>query len=471
MEPESAERSKMPQKGKISIHMNLLIIDEDLSIYDMIKNSSLPQNYIIYFSRAYKDIYSFIEYNNIHVIITDLDGNKKQGLSLLKKLKQLDPLVEVIFTGKALSTEEVMALINQGATDYLAKPLRLNTVQQTLKKIFEKKILRRETLLLEKRLEKKYFFQLMIGKSPYMLEIFSLVENISKYFTSVLVTGETGTGKEMVARAIHNLSPFKDKQLVICDCVSIPENLFESELFGYLKGAFTGADKDKMGLFEKAHGGTIFLDEIGEIPHSIQAKLLRVLENHQFKPLGSNENKTVDVRVVAATSRNLRESIKNGTFREDLFHRLNKVEIYIPPLKKRPEDIPLLVRHFLNRYNKKFSKRIKGVSRQVQKLFLKYEWPGNVRELENVLESAAMLGKKEFIDMSDLPKYLQDSFPSAEKIPFIKREQLTSLKDLEKEYILYTLKITNHNLRKSANIMNISRTTLYNKLKKYKIKR
>jgi len=461
----------MPQQAKMSLHMNLLIIDEDLSLYDLIKGSSLPKNYVIYFSRAYKDIYSFIEYNNIHVVITDLDGNKKQGLSLLKKLKLLDPLVEVIFIGKSLPSEEVVGLINQGATDYLTKPLRLNIVHQTLKKIFEKRVLRRETFLLEKRLEKKYFFQSMIGKSPYMLEIFSLIENISKYFSSVLITGETGTGKEMVARAIHDLSPITDKDLVICDCVSIPENLFESELFGYVKGAFTGADKDKLGLFDKAHGATIFLDEIGEIPLSIQAKLLRVLEHHQFKPLGSNENRTVDVQVIAATSRNLRECIKNGTFREDLLHRLNKVEIYIPPLRKRPEDIPLLVRHFLNHYNKQFSKKIKGVSRQVQKLFLKYEWPGNVRELENVMESAAMLCKKEFIGISDLPKYFQESFPSPDKIPFIKKEQLTTLKDLEKDYISYILKLTNNNLRKSAKIMNISRTTIYNKLKKYKINR
>lgn len=471
MPTESAKRTKMPQQAKMSLHMNLLIIDEDLSLYDMIKGSSLPKNYVIYFSRAYKDIYSFIEYNNIHVVITDLDGNKKQGLSLLKKLKLLDPLVEVIFIGKSLPSEEVVGLINQGAIDYLIKPLRLNMIHQTLKKIFEKRVLRRETFLLEKRLEKKYFFQSMIGKSPYMLEIFSLIENISKYFSSVLITGETGTGKEMVARAIHDLSPITDKDLVICDCVSIPENLFESELFGYFKGAFTGADKDKLGLFDKAHGATIFLDEIGEIPLSIQAKLLRVLEHHQFKPLGSNENRTVDVQVIAATSRNLRECIKNGTFREDLLHRLNKVEIYIPPLRKRPEDIPLLVRHFLNHYNKQFSKKIKGVSRQVQKLFLKYEWPGNVRELENVMESASMLCKKEFIGISDLPKYFQESFPAPDKIPFIKKEQLTTLKDLEKDYISYILKLTNNNLRKSAKIMNISRTTIYNKLKKYKINR
>lgn len=304
-----------------------------------------------------------------------------------------------------------------------------------------------------------------------MLEIFTLIENIAKYFTSVLITGETGTGKEMVARAIHHLSPTKNKPLVICDCVSIPETLFESELFGYVKGAFTGADKNKKGLFEEAHEGIIFLDEIGEIPVSVQAKLLRVLENHQFRPLGSNENKTVDVRVIAATSQNLRECIKNNTFREDLFHRLNKVEIHLPPMRERLEDLPLLVRYFLHRCNKKFSREIKGVSRQAQKLFLKYDWPGNVRELENVLESASILCKKDFIDIIDLPKYLRDFLPSKSNLTFINRENLTTLESLEKEYITYLLKISNNNLRKTAKVLGISRTTLYNKLSKYNIPR
>jgi len=300
-----------------------------------------------------------------------------------------------------------------------------------------------------------------------MLEVFSLIEKISKYFTSVLITGETGTGKEMVARAIHNLSQRQNKNLVICDCVSIPENLFESELFGYTKGAFTGADKDKRGLFEEAADGIIFLDEIGDIPLSIQAKLLRVLEYHQFRPLGSNIIKKVNLKVIAATSHNLRDAIKRGVFRDDLFHRLNKVEIYIPPLRERPEDIPLLVRYFLDHYNNKFSKNLNGISQEVQKLFLKYDWPGNVREIENVLESSSMLAKKEFIDINDLPKYLQDFQPS--KIPFIINENLSTLDELEKEYIIYLLKICRNNLRKTAKILNISRTTLYSKLKKYNI--
>jgi len=362
-----------------------------------------------------------------------------------------------------------MELINEGATDFLPKPFELTALEKILKKISKKKTLRRETFRLERKLEKKYIFHGMIGKGPYMLEVFSLLENISKFFSSVLITGETGTGKEMAARAIHNLNPNKNRKFTVCDCVSVPENLFESELFGYTRGAFTGADRNKKGLFEEADGGIIFLDEIGEIPLSIQAKLLRVLEHRQFRPLGSNENRKVDVKVIAATSRNLREAMKSGTFREDLFHRLARVEIHLPPLRDRPEDIPLLVRYYLDRYSYQFGKPLKGISRQVQKLFHKYRWPGNVRELENVLERSSMLSKKDFIDTADLPKYLQDYTPSAHEIPFVDKERLSSLDELEKEYILYLLKISKNNLRKTSKILNISRTTLYNKLKKYSI--
>lgn len=452
--------------------MNILIIDEDPSLHDLIIQSSIASFCNIYFPNDYEDyeeLFIFIKDNNIHVIIADLDRNKKERLILLKKIKTFDPLLDVIMVGKSLAPEEVVDIINQGASDYLVRPLQLDSIQKTLKNIINKKALRRKTFLLEKSLEKKYSFHGIIGKSPYMLEIFSLIEKISKYFTSVLVIGETGTGKEMVARAIHNLSQVNNKNLVICDCVSIPENLFESELFGYAKGAFTGAYKDKKGLFEEAHNGIIFLDEIGEIPLSIQAKLLRVLEHHQFRPLGSNKIRNVEIRAIAATSRDLRKDIESGTFRKDLFHRLNKIEIHLPPLRKRPEDIPLLVRHFLNRYSKKFSKKIEGVSQEAQKIFLRYEWPGNVRELENVLERASILSKKEFIDIKDLPKYLQEHLPSKTIIPFINKKNLSTLNDLEKEYIIYLLKTTGNNLRKTAQILDISRTTLYNKIRKYNI--
>lgn len=449
--------------------LNLLILDEVTFPYEVIRQSPLGSDLEMYFSTPHADIFTIIRKSNIQVIIIDLDKDESEGRKIIDRLKQFDPLLNIIVIGKPLEAEKVVSLINQGATAYLNKPLRTDLLEENLLEIINKMTLRRETFLLEKKLEKKYFFQNIIGKSPYMLEIFALIEKIAKHFTSILITGETGTGKEMVARAIHNLNHPKNPRLVICDCVSIPENLFESELFGYVKGAFTGADKNKNGLFEEAHEGIIFLDEIGEIPLSIQAKLLRALEQHEFRPLGSNETRTINVRVVAATSRNLRDGIKDGTFREDLFHRLNKVEVHLPPLRERSEDIPLLVRHFLDIYSKKFNKDLRGASQHVQKLFLKYEWPGNVRELENVLERAAILVKSHFIDVSDLPEYLQESAQSAARLPFIGREHLSTLEELEKEYIIYLLKLAGHNLKKTAKILNISRTTLYNKLKKYKI--
>ncbi|MGD9345161.1 MAG: sigma-54 dependent transcriptional regulator [Candidatus Aminicenantes bacterium] len=449
--------------------LNLLILDDETSPYEAVNQSSLGSDLGLYFTPPDEEAFTVIKNNNIHALLIDLDKDEAQGRKWIDRLKQFDPLLDVIVIGKPLHSEKVVTLINQGATTYLTKPLQKKALEQLFSEIINKRTLRRETYILEKKLEKKYFFHNIIGKSPYMLEIFALIEKVAKYFTSILITGETGTGKEMVARAIHDLSSKENSPLIICDCVSIPENLFESELFGYVKGAFTGADKDKKGLFEEANNGIIFLDEIGEIPLSIQAKLLRVLEQHEFRPLGSNEIRKVDVRVIAATSRNLRDGVKKGGFREDLFHRLNKVEIHLPPLRVRSEDIPILMRHFLDIFNKKFNKDLRGVSQQVQKLFQKYEWPGNVRELENVLERAAILAKSHFIDISDLPEYLQDSAPPSAKLPFIGREHLSTLNELEKEYIIYLLDLVGNNLKKTAKILNISRTTLYNKLKKYNI--
>jgi DNA-binding NtrC family response regulator len=402
-------------------------------------------------------------------VITDLDKYQNKALSLIKKLHHFDSLIDIILIGKAKTTENVMEIMKKGATDFLEKPVKKEVLEKTIRSINEKKNLRKETYILEKRLEEKYSFKGIIGKSPYMLEIFSLIEKISKFFFSVLITGETGTGKELVAHAIHDLSTRSDKELVICDCVSIPGNLFESELFGYKKGAFTGADKNKLGLFEAAHKSIIFLDEIGEIPLSIQAKLLRVLETHQFRPLGSNETKEVDVKIIAATNRNLSDCIRNNTFRKDLFHRLNKVEVHLPPLRERKEDIPLLVRHFLENLSEKMDKNLKGISMKVQKLFTKYNWPGNVRELENVLERAALVTKKEFIDIKDLPEYLQDTSILKKSESLIDIEKFSSLEELEKDYIGYLLNQTDFNIKKTAQILNVSRTTLYSKLKKYEI--
>jgi DNA-binding NtrC family response regulator len=454
----------------MSLMVNILIIGDDSHLYDQLKNSYISKSSKFSFCSPQEDFLSIIKNKKIHAVILELKRSTNERMIFLKKLKQFDPLLDVITIAESTDSEDVMDFINQGGTDYLTKPFKINILLLMIQKLIEKKDLRKESFLLEKKLDKKYFFQGMIGKSPYMLDIFALIENISKYFTGILITGETGTGKEMVARAIHKLSPFKDKKLVICDCASIPEYLFESELFGYIKGAFTGADKDKNGLFDEADGGIILLDEIGEIPVTTQAKLLRALEYNQFRPLGSSKSRIVEIKVLSTTNRNLREGIKNGIFREDLFHRLNKVEIHIPPLRERPEDIPPLIRYFLSHYSHKLSKKIKGVSRQAQKLLLQYQWPGNVRELENVLESAVIHSKKEFIDTPDLPQHLQKSLLKEKKIHLVFEDNLFTLEELEKEYIAHLLKINQNNLKKTAKILNISRTTLYNKLSKYNIR-
>jgi DNA-binding NtrC family response regulator len=450
---------------------NLLIISDDFSLYESVKKSPMGVDVSVFFAQLEDDYLEIVRENAIRVVLVDPGDSLAAGLLIMKKIKRADALVDVLVGGGPIEREAVLDVIHAGATDFVPKPYERDILRDLLRRIARKRELRRETLHLEKKLERKYAFEGLVSRNPTMLEIFGLIENIAKYFSSALVTGETGTGKEVVARAIHGLSPHKDKPLVVCDCASIPENLFESELFGYRKGAFTGADRDKPGLFEEADGGIIFLDEIAEIPVAVQAKLLRVLESREFRALGASESTTVEVRVLAATNRDLAERVRAGAFREDLFHRLNKVVIDLPPLRERLEDIPLLVRHFLQIANRNFGKSLRGVSREVQKLFLKYGWPGNVRELANVLESAAMLCKKDFIDVANLPKYLRDYIPPQGAIAFSGRGHLSSLDDLEKDYIAYLLKVTKGNLRQTAKILDISRTTLYNKLAKYGIRK
>lgn len=451
--------------------MKVLIVDEDLKSYELTQRSPLVEDCDLINSSDPDEIQAYAREYDTDVVLIDIDRPGFEGTELVKQFQKDDALIEVVLSGKELPREKVLELINAGASEYLAKPFLADDLHQTFKKVQNKKKLRRDTFRLEKRLEKKYLFQGIVGKSPYMLEIFSLIEKIAQYFSSILVTGETGTGKEMIASAIHAVNRPRNRKLVICDCVSIPDTLFESELFGYVKGAFTGADKTKKGLFEEAHQGIIFFDEIGEIPLSVQAKLLRALEYHQYRPLGSTEVKKVDVRVIAATNRDLKDSIAQNTFREDLYHRLNKVRIHLPALREKREDIPLLVRYFLESFNRKFDKSVNGISQQVQKLFQKYDWPGNIRELENVLERAMMLCERDFIDLEDLPDDLKSTYTSENQIPFINRNNLSSLEDLEKDYIAYLLKFTNNNMRRTSKILGISRTTLYNKLAKLNIPR
>jgi transcriptional regulator with PAS, ATPase and Fis domain len=300
-----------------------------------------------------------------------------------------------------------------------------------------------------------------------MLETFTLVKRLAKHFTTVLVTGETGTGKEMIAKALHQLSPRVKNRFVPCSCSSFPESLLERELFGHLKGAFTGATDSKLGIFEYASGGTVFLDEIGEMGIPLQAKLLRVLEDHKIRRIGSPEELSIDVQVIAATNKDLRVAIKDVRFREDLFYRINVVEIHLPPLRERKEDIPLLCHHFLSRFNKKFSKEMKGISRKAQILLMNHTWEGNVRELQNVIESAAILTTKDYISDQVISKQLQKTTASS-RAGLAFADDL-SLEEVEKQHIANVLKKTGGNKVKASSILGLSRRSLYRKIEKLTI--
>ncbi|MBM3293814.1 MAG: sigma-54-dependent Fis family transcriptional regulator [Candidatus Aminicenantes bacterium] len=451
--------------------VSLLILSESDRLYESLRLTPAASGYHFFYCRRSEEALKLIEDNGLRAAVLEIGSEVEKNRRFLIELLAFEPLLQVIIAGPRTPPEEVMEWIRAGAVDYIEAPVGKESILAALRRLLDKQDLRRETYLLEKRLEKKYQFQSIVSKNPYMFEIFGLVESIAKHFTSVLVTGETGTGKELIARAIHALSETKNRRFVVCDCAAIPENLFESELFGYVRGAFTGADRNKRGLFEEAQEGVVFLDEIGEIPLPVQAKLLRVLENRQFRPLGSNEVRYLQVRVIAATNRNITEAVRRNAFREDLYHRLNRVEIRVPPLRERLEDIPLLVRHFLEQIGRAYGKTLKGVTRDVQKLFQRYHWPGNVRELENALQSAAMVTKKDFLDLADLPKNLREATPRRRRGPFPEGESLSTLEDLEKDYIAFVLNQTAHNLKRTAETLGVSRTTLYNKLARYGLRR
>lgn len=445
--------------------MKILIVSEKRESSNKLEKTLSSQGYHPYRSSKTEDIYTILRKDNIKTMILNLNKHEIKDFSLLKEIKNYDPLIDVLLMGPNVPASKMVEAIKLGATEYLVKPVEPEMILPVLEKLKQKILFRKKTFQLEKELADKYIFEGMLGKSVYMLDVFSLIEKVARYTSSVLITGETGTGKEMVARAIHNLSPRKDKNFIPCDCVALPESLFESELFGYVKGAFTGAHKSKNGLFKEANGGTIFLDEIVEIPFSIQAKLLRVLEERKFRPLGSNKMEKVDVRVVASTNREIRKEVEEGKFREDLFHRINVVEINLPPLRKRKEDIRLLSLYFIKKYNQKFKKNISGISRRGQKILLDYDWPGNVRELENTVERAVMMCQEKFLDIRDFPDYLIQNRNTKEGPEFPYPYTQLTLEEMERKHILEVLKTTHYNKKKASQILGLTRQALYRKLK------
>jgi two-component system response regulator AtoC len=371
------------------------------------------------------------------------------------------------------TVDTAIEAIKLGAYDYISKPFKTDEVLLTLKKAEERERLKSENLRLKdqiQRIEKIYNFSNIIAKSKEMQSVFDLIKKVADYKTTVLITGESGTGKELIARAIHFNGSRHNNALISISCGGIPETLLESELFGYKKGAFTDAWRDKTGRFEEAHNGTIFLDEIGELPLSLQVKLLRVLQEEEITPLGSTGIKKVDVRVIAATAKDLAEEIKKGQFREDLYYRINVVNIFLPPLRERVEDIPLLTENFVSLFNTKLNKNITGISSKVMEQFMTYPWPGNVRELENVIERAILLAPGNTLEMSDLPSTLTGNQNTSYNLA---TEDISSIKVasriLEKGLIERALEKTNGNRTKAAKILEISRPILISKIKEYQL--
>ncbi len=393
------------------------------------------------------------------LVLLDLNMAGMDGLEVLEHIRARSIQTQVVMITGNYSIETAVEAIRKGATDYVCKPVSIEKLRHLVEqaRLAADQFQRAESL--EKELIQVFALEGIIGHSPRMLEVFDLLQRIAPHFRTALILGETGTGKELVARALHNLSPRKAQRLAVCNCAAMVESLVESQLFGHRKGAFTGALEDRVGLFEWANGGTVFLDEIGELTSATQSKLLRVLENREVQKLGSPQPQLVDVLVVAATSRDLSQDVKSGKFRPDLWYRLNMVQVELPPLRERREDILLLSRHFLDRFGREFQKEIRGFSRRAQNALQAYTWPGNVRELENVMGRACMLLRGKIIDFSDLPESLRQFPPSGS-------DSNLTMQDAEKVALLRTLAVTKNRVL-AARMLGISRAKLYRLLEKY----
>jgi DNA-binding NtrC family response regulator len=411
------------------------------------------------------------------IVLTDLVMPGITGMEVLERVLEFDPSTDVILMTAHYSTESAVEAIRKGASDYLNKPVSISMLRDRIGGLVEEARRRQRTLQLEDELLAGAEFEGIVGNSPLMWDLFSKIRRVAPHYRTVLITGATGTGKDLVARAIHKLSPASSGHYVVLNCSAVVETLFESELFGHVKGAFTGATHDKTGLFEHAHGGTLFLDEIGDMPLATQAKLLRALQNQEIQRVGSLTPRKVDVRVIAATHQDLQAAIVNKQFREDLYYRLAMVEIKVPRLAERPSDLPLLLRAFVARFAQQYNKTIRGLTPRAQILLGRHTWPGNVRELENVIGHACMMVMGDTIDVRDLPEYLWDAGErtaaaagvQAEMVAAAGPPQVGSLEEQEKRLIIQALEKTGGNQSKAARLLRIGRDALRYKVKKYEL--
>ena len=455
-------------------HFKLVAIDDTPESLELISEALADDSIQVFTSTDPEEGLELVFHEHPQIVLLDLVMPKLGGMDVLERIVEFDPGIEVILMTAHYSTESAVEAIKKGASDYLNKPVSISLLRDRVRKLMEEARHRQRTHELDNELLTASQFEGMVGRSPVMWDLFARIRRVAPHFRTVLLTGATGTGKELAARALHQLSPVSGGRYVVCNCSAVVETLFESELFGYVKGAFTGANQDKMGLFEYAHNGTLFLDEIGDMPMNTQAKLLRVLQNQEVQRVGSLSPRKVDARVIAATNHDLKALISQNRFREDLYYRLSMVEIRTPRLAERKEDLALLEHYFIRKFAEQYQKPIQGLTQRAQIVLGRYSWPGNVRELENVLGSACMMVMGEMIDVADLPENMRPHGADA-SVPVgpgtgAEPDKDLSLEEQERLLLMSALERSGGNQSQAARLLRISRDRMRYKMSKHNLK-
>ncbi len=443
----------------------LLVIDDEKAIRETLSELLTEEGYVCEVAADGETALQRISQKTFDLVVSDLRLPGIQGLDVLQETLKISPQTVVVIITAYASVETAVEALTKGATDYLVKPLILDDVLFKIKHLLKYRQLAIENQILRQEVEEKYDFSKIIGDSRKMQDVFELIRKMAPTNSNVLILGESGTGKELVARALHFNGPRKANRFLPVNCSAISEQLVESEFFGHKKGAFTGAIQDKNGFFKSADKGTLFLDEIGEVPLHLQSKLLRAIQEKEIYPVGSERPIQVDVRIIAASNRNLEDEMTKGNFREDLFYRLDVAEIKLPPLRERPDDIPLLIKHFIKVHNVELGKQVKGVDNETMKMLLNRAWKGNIRELENMIERALILCESEFISARDLPA----DFTSGKTAFEVEDDLKKAMKNYERVHIVSSLNKAGNNKRRTARMLGISESSLYRKMEELEI--